>query len=61
MESKAIGIGILIFTYSLFSWALGRFINKRKNKKVSEFQNFLSGAWVIGLVLVFLIIYFYFG
>jgi len=62
MESKAIiGISILFFTYGLFSWALGRFINKRKKNKTNEFQNFLAGAWIIGLVLAFFIVYLYFG
>jgi uncharacterized membrane protein YidH (DUF202 family) len=62
MDNKVIiGIGILIFTYGLFSWALGRYINKKKEKKFSEFQNFLAGAWIIGLILTFLMVYFYLG
>ncbi|MBI9069332.1 MAG: hypothetical protein JEZ09_18690 [Salinivirgaceae bacterium] len=62
MENKAlIGIITLLFTYALFSWALGRYINKKKEKKSSEFENFLSGAWILGIVLAFFIIYLYFG
>lgn len=60
MENITIGISILIFTYGLFSWALGRYINKRKGNKTSEFNNFLAGAWIIALVLVFLIGWLYF-
>lgn len=57
MNSNAIiGISILLFTYGLFSWALGRFMNKRKNKETSEFQNFLTGAWIIGLIIGFVIL-----
>jgi len=62
MTSEIItGIGILVFTYSLFSWALGKFINKRKDKKVNEFQNFLAGAWILGLIIAFFTVYLYFG
>ncbi|MDA3893867.1 MAG: hypothetical protein PF517_19580 [Salinivirgaceae bacterium] len=62
MDNKVIiGIGILIFTYGLFSWALGRYINKKKEKKFSEFQNFLAGAWIIGLIIVFIILILYLG
>ncbi len=58
-KETIIGIGILVFSYSLFSWALGRFINKRKGIKVSEFKNFLSGSWIIGLFIVFIILMLY--
>lgn len=62
MNSKTIiGLSIILFTYALFSWALGRYINKRKEKKVNEFQNFLSGAWILGLIVAFLSIYLYLG
>ena len=61
MESNVIiGISILLFTYGLFSWALGRFINKRNQKETNEFQNFLSGGWIIGLILLFFIAWSYF-
>jgi hypothetical protein len=53
------GIAILFFTYSLFSWALGRFINKRKGIKTSEFKSFLLGAWIIGLFIIFMIVMLY--
>lgn len=60
MENKTlIGFVTLLFTYMLFSWALGRFVNKRKHKNLSEFQNFLSGAWMLGLVILFLFVYLY--
>ena len=62
MTSEIItGIGILVFTYGLFSWALGKFINKRKEKKANEFQNFLSGAWILGLIIASFTVYLYFG
>ena len=54
MENKAlIGMIIVLFTYALFSWALGRYINKKKEPRRSEFQNFLSGAWIIGAIIAF--------
>lgn len=54
MEGKAIiGISIILFTYALFSWALGRYINKKKEPRRTEFQNFLSGAWIIGAIIAF--------
>lgn len=55
-----IGISVLLFIYALFSWSLGRFINKRKQKEATELQNFLVGAWILGLVAVFLIGWLYF-
>ncbi len=62
MESKVIvGIGILIFSYGLFSWALGRYLNKTKKKETNEIQNFLSGAWIIGAVLLAMTLWLYFG
>lgn len=62
MESKAIiGICIILFTYGLFSWALGRYINKKKDPRPSEFQNFLSGSWIIGLVITFGLVMAYFS
>ncbi len=62
MESNVIiGICVLFFTFSLFSWALGRYINKKKDPKPNEFQNFLAGSWILGLVIVFLTAVLYFG
>ncbi len=62
MDNKAlIGISILLFTYGLFSWAIGRFINKRKKKESTEFQNFLLGAGILGIILIALIAYLYWG
>lgn len=62
MDSKAlIGIVILLFTYSLFSWALGRQINKKKQPRPTEFQSFLTGSWIVGLIVVLLIAWLYWG
>ncbi len=57
MNSNAIiGASVIFFSYILFSWALGRMINRKKEPKPTEFKNFLAGAWVIGLFVVFGII-----
>lgn len=55
-----IGISVLLFIYALFSWSLGRFINKRKQKEVTEMQNFLDGAWILGIVALLLIGFLYY-
>ena len=60
-SEKIIGISVILFIYVFFSWALGRFINKHKKKEVTEFQNFLSGAWIIGAVVAFFVVYSYIG
>lgn len=54
MDTKVIaGITVVLFTYALFSWALGRYINKKKEPRPSEFQNFLQGSWIIGAIIIF--------
>lgn len=61
MEKQAIvGIGIILFTYILFSWALGRFINRRGGRKVSELRNLFDGAWRLILILGGILIFGYF-
>ncbi len=60
MESKAlIGLSVLLFVYALFSWALGRFINRKKIPKPTEFHNFLLGGLIIGLPIIVLFVVFY--
>lgn len=62
MESeKIIGFAVLISIFGFFSWALGRFINKQKKKETNEFQNFISGAWILGLIILFFVVYSYVG
>jgi len=61
MNSNAIaGISVIVFTYTLMSWALGKYLNKKKEPKTTELKNFLSGAWVIGIFIAlgFIISYF---
>ncbi len=55
-----IGISVLLFIYALFSWSLGRFINKRKQKEATELQNFLDGAWILGLVALLIIAFLFY-
>jgi predicted outer membrane lipoprotein len=54
-NNPIIGFSVLLFIYAFFSWSLGRFINKRKQKEVSEFQHFLTGAWILGLLIALMI------
>lgn len=63
MESKAIiGLSVMLFAYALFSWSLGRFINRKKQPKPTEFQNFLLGGLIIAIPVVVALIlgYYYF-
>ncbi|PKP08376.1 MAG: hypothetical protein CVU09_16110 [Bacteroidetes bacterium HGW-Bacteroidetes-4] len=55
-----IGISVLLFIYGLFSWSLGRLINKRKKKEATELQNFLDGAWILGIVALLIIGFLYY-
>ena len=59
---KIIGFSVLVFIYTFLSWSLGRFINKHHKKiESTEVQNFLAGAWILGIVIVFFVIYSYLG
>ena len=61
-SEKIIGFTFILFIYLLFSWALGRFINKHHKKiESNELQNLLSGAWILGLIVAFFVIYSYLG
>lgn len=61
MDSKAvIGVSIIFFTYALFSWALGHFLNRKKDPRPSELQSFLKGSLIIGGIVAAAILYGYF-
>jgi len=61
MNSKVIiGITIIFFTYSLFSWALGHYLNRKKDPRPTELQSFLKGSLIIGGIIVAGILYGYF-
>ena len=62
MESeKLIGYAVLISVFGFFSWALGRFINKQRKKEANELHNFFFCVWILGLVIIFFIVYSYLG
>jgi hypothetical protein len=54
------GVSIILFTYTLFAWALGAYINKKKEDNKNHWKNLWDGAWRLFFILGGLIVFGYF-